>query len=449
MPQAVILAGGRGTRLAERLHGMPKPLVSVGGIPLLERQIMALKEYGIRRVCILVNYRAEDIATFCRSKNDFGLDISLVDDGEPRGTAGAFLAAMPYLNPDEEDFLVLYGDTLFNVDFGRFLDFHVSHAGAATIFLHPNDHPHDSDLVEMDESYQVRAFHPYPHKEGAEYANLVNAAMYCLRRKGLDRWTHLAAQPPRILDFAKELFPMMLAANQGIYGYMSPEYIRDVGTPKRLDMAEADLVNGRFASGALKTPRPAVFLDRDGVVNREKGFLRSREDFELLPGAARAIRALNQAGLTCVVVTNQPVIARGECSVEELRAIHARMDTLLGNEGAYIDRLYYCPHHPDKGFPGEVPELKIKCHCRKPDTGMMELASRELNIDLSRSWLVGDRTADILAGNRAGTRTILVETGFAGSDGKYEAKADYKVLDLTAASRLIVSHNLSFDCNAK
>ena len=439
MRYAIILAGGKGTRLASRLNGKPKPLVDIAGVPLLERQMLLLKHCGFDSVMILVNYQAEQIVQFCRERQNFGMNITIVDDGEPRGTAGAVLAALSRIPAEVEDFLVVYGDTLLNVNLERLLAFHAQHEGDASLFLHPNDHPHDSDLVELDIDGRITAFHPYPHPEGAELANLVNAALYVVRRGALAPWLMLAQQPPRVIDFAKELFPRMLAAGKRLYGWCSHEYIRDVGTPERLDKAECDIASGIYQKGSSMTPRPAVFLDRDGVINKEVGFLCRREQFSLLPGAGDAIRKLNRAGWLVVVVTNQPVLARGECSEEELRAIHARMDTLLGESGAFIDRLYVCPHHPDKGFAGEVPELKIACTCRKPEPGLLLRAQADMNIELRKSWLVGDRTGDILAGQRAGVRTILVQTGDAGKDGKYAVQPDYVRADLAAAVETILS----------
>ncbi len=379
---------------------------------------------------------ASAIRDFCGAQGDFGLDLSFVDDGQPRGTAGALLAALPELPAGADELLILYGDTLFNVDLGRMFAFHAAHAGSGSLFLHPNAHPDDSDLVELDNSGQVKALHPYPH--AGEYANLVNAALYILNRKDLAEWQGIISGEPRIIDLAKDLFPQMLRAGCALYGYRSPEYIHDIGTPERLQSANADILAGRFALGSLATPRPAVFLDRDGVINREVEFLARRDDFELLPGAGSAIGRLNRAGLACIVVTNQPVIARGECTEAGLAAIHAHMDTLLGNEGAYVDRLYYCPHHPQKGFAGERPELKIKCSCRKPEIGMLVQARADLNIDFSRSWLVGDRTGDILAARRAGVKSILVRTGAAGRDGRYQCSPDYTVADLPEAVELIL-----------
>jgi histidinol-phosphate phosphatase family protein len=438
LKQAVILAGGKGTRLASRLNGLPKPLVHIGGIPLLERQLLYCKSNGIESVLLAVNHKAERIVAFCKDNDNFGLRLTIVDDGEPRGTAGAVPAALPHLEPDAGDLLILYGDTLLNADPARFYAAHARSGADASLFLHPNDHPHDSDLVELDKDGFVAAFHPCPHAEGAEYPNLVNAALYILRRKTLQALCDLAAGPPRIYDFAKDFFPEMLTRGGRIYGYVSAEYIKDVGTPERLDQAEADIACGRFARSALRLPQRAVFLDRDGVLNEEAGFISKPEQLRLLPGSAAAVRRLNRAGLPVVVVTNQPVAARGECTEDELRAIHTHLETLLGREGAYLDRIYYCPHHPDKGFPGERPELKIVCDCRKPAVGMLQRAAEDMRIDLARSVLVGDRTSDILCARRAGVTSILTATGAGGLDGAYDAEPDFRAADLAEAVDLIL-----------
>ena len=154
----------------------------------------------------------------------------------------------------------------------------------------------------------------------------------------------------------------------------------------------------------------AVFLDRDGTINKYVGFLRDIDDFELLPGVAEAVKLINASGYLAIVVTNQPVIARGEVTVPQLQEIHNKMETLLGAEGAYLDAIYYCPHHPHKGYEGEVPELKIDCDCRKPKPGMLLKAAEDFNIDLSQSWMIGDGENDIKAGKAAGCRTALIGT---------------------------------------
>ena len=161
----------------------------------------------------------------------------------------------------------------------------------------------------------------------------------------------------------------------------------------------------------LKNKQKAIFLDRDGTINKYVGFLRNIDDFELIDGVAEAIRKINESGYLAVVVTNQPVVARGEVSFEELEEIHNKMETLLGKEGAYLDAIYYCPHHPHKGYEGERPELKIDCDCRKPKPGMLLKAAADFNIDLSRSWMVGDGENDIKAGINAGCMTVLLSNG--------------------------------------
>ncbi|WP_316151122.1 HAD-IIIA family hydrolase [Cupriavidus sp. BIC8F] len=432
MKQVVILAGGKGTRLRERLGDLPKPLIDVCGVPLLERQVLLAKRYGFNRVLILVNYRAERIAEYCASKANWGLEIQCIDDGEPRGTAGAVLQLLDQL---DDEFLLMYGDTMLEVDLDRFHRYHAEGGDvAATLFLHPNDHPQDSDLVEIDEWGNVSGFHPYPHDSARYYPNLVNAALYWIRKSALEPWRGHAG----MLDFGKELFPAMIGRGMTLRGYNSPEYIKDCGTPSRIDKVSADFMSGRIHRAALDIPQMAVFVDRDGTLNREMDHLNEPGQLELLAGVELAVRRLNRSEYRVCVVTNQPVVARGECTPESLRQIHNKLETLLGQEGAYVDRIYYCPHHPDKGFAGEVPELKIDCDCRKPKTGMIEAAVAELNIAKERSWMIGDTTSDLLAAQRAGVRSILVETGYAGLEQKYWVTPDYIVPDFPAAVAFIL-----------
>ncbi|MCC5870750.1 MAG: HAD family hydrolase, partial [Gammaproteobacteria bacterium] len=237
------------------------------------------------------------------------------------------------------------------------------------------------------------------------------------------------------------LFPAMLDAGLELRGYNSPEYLKDCGTPERLDKVTADLESGRIARSSLSHVQPIVFLDRDGTINREVDHLRHPDQLELLAGAAEAIRRLNRSEYRCCLITNQPVIARGEASFADLRDIHARLDALLGQAGAYLDRVYVCPHHPDSGFEGERPELKIACDCRKPATGMIERAAVDFNMDRSRSWVVGDRSADIETARRAGLRSIVVQTGYGGTDGKYPAVPDHVAPDLASAVALILEED--------
>ncbi|MGX5800338.1 HAD-IIIA family hydrolase [Bradyrhizobium sp. Arg314] len=430
--QAVVLAGGRGTRLRSRIGDLPKSLANIGGKPLLEHQIVLARQHGIERILVLVNHAAEQIVEFCNQRKNWGIDVRCVDDGAPLGTAGAVLAVLDLL---DDNFLTIYGDTMLDVDLTRFKCFHEKHKAAATVFTHPNDHPHDSDLIETSEDGTVTAFHPYPRDPGFYYPNKVSAALYYIRKQAFLGWR--SAVTP--LDFGKDLFPEMLRAGAEIRSYSSPEYIKDAGTPARLDKVCADFESGRIARASLTSPQKAVFLDRDGCINVDHGHIDRPERFELIEGAAAAIGCFNRAEYRTIVVTNQPVVARGDCSVRDLRMIHNKMETELGRRGAFVDAIYFCPHHPDRGFAGEVEALKVRCECRKPSTGLVDDAVQALNIDRSQSWIIGDSSTDVALAKRSGIRSILVETGAGGLDSKYLVMPDYTVPDLFAAANFILT----------
>ncbi len=424
--QAVILAGGKGTRLAQALGmDIPKPMAPVLGVPLLQRTVELLRDQGIDDILLLVHHRADVVCEHFGDGSRFGVRIRCIEETVPRGTAGALVDALPHL---DDEFLVLYGDTLVDLDFRRMLAFHAAKQADLTLFAHPNDHPHDSDLVEVDRDWHVTAVHPYPHPEGSEYSNLVNAALYVMRRDLLaGQW------PDGIIDIAKHAIPRWLAEGKRIFAYRGDGYIKDMGTPGRLAKVETDLQNGTVARKSGRNPRTAVFLDRDGTLNVEKGHIARPDDLELFPGTGAAIRQLNRAGLPAIVITNQPVIARGEATFEDVEAIHRRLESLLAKDGAFVDAIFYCPHHPDKGFEGERPELKIKCDCRKPAPGLIDQACRLFRIDRANSWLIGDHDRDLECAANAGLQSVLVQTGPSAGRVNCEAQPDFTAPDVAAA----------------
>lgn len=424
--QVAIMAGGMGTRLRERSGDMPKPMVPIVGKPVLHHQIELCRKNGFTDIALLLQHKSEKILEYFGDGSTLGVNLSYVIEEQPRGTAGALRDALPVL---AECFLVLYGDTFLDVDLRKLWRAHETSGAVGTLFLHPNDHPQDSDIVDIDAKGSVQAILPYPHPDGCEVRNLVNAALYVLDRAGLEDVTPTEGKA----DIAKHMFPQMLDLGRPLYGYVSPEYIKDMGTPERLDKVERDFVAGLPERLSGRQLRTAVFLDRDGTINREVSYLKSPDQLELLPGAAAAIRRLNRNGMLAVVITNQPVLARGDVSFEGLDRIHARLESQLGREGAFLDGLYLCPHHPDKGFTGEVGELKGPCSCRKPEPGLIDQASRDFGIGRQHAWMVGDTTSDVEAGRRSGVRTVMLRSGHAGSDTKYAVKPDYIAPDLADA----------------
>lgn len=430
MKQAVILAGGQGTRLKEVSGGLPKSMVPVLGKPLLQYLVEQCVQYNILDIKLLVSYKKEVIEGFFGDGTQYGVNIQYIIEEAPKGTAGALLDALPKL---DAQFLVIYGDTFLDIDLSSFWKFHQNKAADASIFLHPNDHPHDSDLVEISSNLRVQKIHPYPH-DAQWHSNLVNAAVYMFNQSALSGFSFSVNRP----DIAKDLFPLMLKNEKKLYGYLSTEYIKDMGTPERLSKVERDIESGKVASLKRQASKMAVFLDRDGVINKEINHLSRVEDFELIDGVADAISQINAAGILAVVITNQPVVARGDLDESELKIIHNKMDTLLGKKGAYIDRLYYCPHHPDSGFEGEIKTLKFECDCRKPEIGMFAKAEIDLNISLDKSWVVGDSTRDILAAKNAKMKSVLVKTGYAGKDARYKVNPDFVSENLSEAVQLIL-----------
>lgn len=407
------MAGGRGTRISELFPDIPKPLIPIDGIPVLERELISLRDQGYKDIILTVSYLADKIESYFGDGSQLGIKIEYFVENEPLGNAGA-LFKLHEAGKLKGDFLLLNADAVFDVDFNRFVKYHREHVGLVTLFTHPNSHPYDSGLIIADKNNCVQQWLAKEDERPQWYRNRVNAGLHVLNASVLD---HVDINPDDIgkvvngkrlkVDLDRQVLKPLCGTGQ-MFCYDSPEYVKDMGTPDRYKAVCQDYISGVVQAKNLKNKQKAIFLDRDGTINKYVGFLRNIDDFELLPGVAEAIRRINSSGYLAIVVTNQPVIARGEVTFHQLNDIHNKMETLLGKEGAYLDAIYFCPHHPDKGFPGEVPELKINCDCRKPKPGMLIKASKYFNIDLSRSWMVGDGKNDIQAGINAGCHTALI-----------------------------------------
>ena len=405
--KVVIMAGGKGTRISSVASDIPKPMIKISGKPVLEHEIECLKEQGFTDIIITVSHLGHIIMDYFGdgskispvTNKPFGVDIEYFEEKIPLGNAGALFRLKDKLT---DDFLLLNADSVFDIDFNRFVDFHKTHGGLVTLFTHPNSHPYDSGLIIADESSAVEKWLTKEDVRPEFYKNRVNAGLHILAPKLLDN----EINTPKI-DLDRQLLKP-LAGTGKMFVYDSPEYVKDMGTPERFEAVSRDYENGVVEGKNLRNAQKAVFIDRDGTINKYVGFLRNIDDFELLDGASEAIKMINQSGYLAVVITNQPIIARGEVTVDELNEIHDKMETLLGLDGAYIDALYYCPHHPHSGYDGEIKELKFDCECRKPKPGMLLQAAKDLNIDLSESWMIGDGENDVKAGQSAGCKTALI-----------------------------------------
>jgi D-glycero-D-manno-heptose 1,7-bisphosphate phosphatase len=484
--KAILIAGGFGTRLKEitkqiaiehanlynNASDIPKPMVLIDGIPVLEREIIALRNQGINKIILTVSYLANVIEDYfgdgsgvSRATGEpFGCSISYYEEDIPLGNAGALYKVYDQLSdPDDEynpdDFLLLIADSVFDVDFRRFISYHRAHHALATLFTHPNSHPYDSSIVVTDTleanaqlycvnttycgmrssaSGSIMAWLNKEDERTSYYKNNVNAGLHIINRCLLDiavnegrvdsKMVGKADADGRIVkvDLDRQLLKPLAGRTDSngyayLFAYSSPEYVKDMGTIDRYNTTVMDYKNGKVGAKNLRRKQRAIFLDRDGTINNYVGFLHEATQLTLVEGVAEAIRRINASGFLAIVITNQPVIARGETSLSQLTIIHNKMETLLGDVGAYIDGLYYCPHHPDSGYPGEISELKISCGCRKPKTGLVDQAVSDFNIDLGNSYFFGDGQNDIVCGINAGVKSTAFYIG-PGSETAVERK---------------------------
>lgn len=418
--KTVIMAGGRGTRISSVASDIPKPMIKIEGKPVLEHELECLRDQGFTDIILTVSHLGSIIMDYFgdgsgispATGKPFGVHIEYYFEKEPLGNAGALFKIKDKL---DSDFLLLNADAVFDVDFNRFVAFHNQQGGLVTLFTHPNSHPYDSGLIIADKKYSVEQWLAKEDDRPKYYRNRVNAGLHVINPLILDQSGIDADKvgtlddngKPIKVDLDRQLLKP-LAGTGKMFCYDSPEYVKDMGTPERYYSVCEDYKVGRVSGKNLKNKQKAIFLDRDGTINKYVGFLRDIDEFELLDGVADAIQEINASGYLAIVSTNQPVIARGEVSFDELEMIHNKMETLLGQKGAYLDAIYFCPHHPDKGYEGERPELKFDCECRKPKPGMLLKAAQEFNIDLAQSWMIGDGENDIKAGMNAGCKTALI-----------------------------------------
>lgn len=419
--KAVIMAGGKGTRIASVASNIPKPMIEICGKPILEYQIENLKVCGLTDIILVVGHLREVVQDYFGDGRNFGVNIEYFVEDRPLGTAGA-LFKMPQLT---EDFLLLCGDVIIDVDFNRFIAFHKEHGGWASLMAHPNGHPYDSSLLVTEivppaekgglpqDTHRV-VYWMNKEDERLYYKNRVNAGIEiispALLKETMKNFVPRHPEQPDKIDLDRDVLKPNIPGGK-IFAYDTPEYIKDMGTPERFYEAERDIKCGVVHNRNLKNRQRAIFLDRDGTINKYVGFLTSPDRFELIEGVAEAIKLINKSGYLAIVITNQPVIARGNCTFKELQTIHNKMETELGKSGAFIDALYFCPHHPDKGFEGERREYKRACDCRKPEIGLFMQADLDFNIDFSQSYMIGDGERDITAGTVAGCKeAILVPT---------------------------------------
>ncbi|MBY5623757.1 HAD-IIIA family hydrolase [Rhizobium leguminosarum] len=419
--EAIIIAGGLGTR-ARSMTGdaIPKALLPLDGVPIILRQIRVLAREGVQHVRVLGGHLGGQLEPALGPEAEkLGITIDVFVETSPLGTAGCLTT----LDTTAGDVLIVYGDMLFDIDLAALARHRQQFPAALTIIAHPNDHPRTSDLVVQKSGYLQRLL-PRKTSRDADWRNLVPAGLYVASDQFFE--TLLPGQPA---DMIHDVIPGLLERSIPVAIYDTPEYMKDTGSPSRHAAAAEDLRQGRVHAVHLSVRRPAVFFDCDGVLNEDvggHGVVRP-DQVKLIGRAGEAVRLAREAGFLAVAVTNRPQLAKGLLDESGLDHVLGRLEAELAKDGGVLDRIYFCPHHPDKGFPNEIPELKINCACRKPGDLMIRQAMTELPVEKSKSVIIGDSLRDIGAARKAGVWAYGVRTGYGLRDEKSYPPAETDV----------------------
>lgn len=395
----IILAGGKGSRISKEYPDIPKAMVPIQGKPVLEYEIEMLRSYAIDEIIIITGYLHSAIENYFKDGSEYGVKITYYKESSPLGTAGALF------NIDiKEDFLLCAGDLLFNFSLNKMIEFHKKHNALATVFSHPSSHPFDSTLIKSDEDGKIIDFFRI-NKSIDSFNNNCSAGIYMISPKLLElRRNKLQGKK---CDIDKDILQKSVDTNR-IFSYKSTEYVCDIGTPERRRKAEKHLSIFGLMPKHVQSGNKAIFLDRDGTLNIYKGYITDKKQIELTDKAAQAINIFHSLGYLVILVTNQPVVARGECSIDDLKEINGRVEYLLGKDNSYLDDIFFCPHHPHKGFENENKEFKIDCSCRKPKPGLIFKAAEKYDINLLHSYMVGDSAVDVDCAKSAGCTPVFV-----------------------------------------
>ncbi|GAA0217857.1 HAD-IIIA family hydrolase [Brevundimonas nasdae] len=381
--QCAILLGGLGTRLGELTRETPKPLLPVGDRPFVELLIREAWRMGFRKVLLLAGYRSERVLGMVDDlrrvlPRNCSLEISV--ENEPLGTGGAVVNALPYL---EERFLLINGDTWFDFNWNALCTDHGEDTASVAI--------REIDLADRYETIEVdgdgRALRVIPRGGAQQAPFYVNGGVYCFSR------SHFEARQERF-SLEADLLPALTVAGK-LRTVRSEGYFIDIGIPETYARSQVEI--------PARQRRPALFLDRDGVINHDDGYVGTRDRFRWTPGARDAIRYANEAGYFVFVVTNQSGVARGYYTTEDVVALFDWMQTELRQAGGHIDDWRYCPYHPD----GVVEELSIVHPWRKPQPGMLLDLMAQWDVDVAHSLMIGDQGSDVAAAEAAGVQGVL------------------------------------------
>jgi|TARA_B100001964_G_C14183036_1_gene577196 histidinol-phosphate phosphatase family protein len=399
--EIAILIGGSATRLKKILRNKPKAFLKIGNKPIIVHQIEKLSAIN-KKIFILSKIKYKKFNNILKKKFK-RLKFIFLEESSPLGTAGCLKNLEKF---NFENFLIIYGDLIFNIDLRKFIKFHLQKKSHLSFLVHPSDHPSDSDIVEVDKDFKIIKLHKNPHKK-ENIGNLCISGISIINKEILKY-----LKPNKFQDFSKDVLEKLLKTNLKIYAYNTREYVKDAGTLDRINLIKKQIRTKIYTNGNLSKKMPAIFLDRDGVINEDNLKKQYQNPLKLNYGAVKAVKLINDNGYLSVIVTNQAAVAKGFITLEKLENDHKKLEYLFGKNNAYFDRIYYCPYYPHKGFKGENIKFKKRSSWRKPNNGMFLRAIKDLNINKKNSYMIGDRDVDYLAAKKTGIKCLIVGKKF-------------------------------------
>jgi D,D-heptose 1,7-bisphosphate phosphatase len=388
--QLVILVGGRGTRLGQAAKDTPKPLMPITNDRVFLDYFLEMSvRQGFSDILLLAGHMGQQVLDRYAHTRIGEANISVLIEPQPMGTGGAFAFAREHL---ADTFIAANGDTLFDVNI-RAIDvaLHANRNLDAVIGLREVENAGRYGSVTIDPNGMISSFNEkVPDAEGA--AGLINGGIYAMRRRVID------TLPTTPCSIETDIFPR-LAEKGTLSGVQCEGYFLDIGLPETLNQARQELPRRK---------RPALFLDRDGVVNKDKGYVHNIEDWEWIPGVEDLIKKANDTGYGVFIVTNQSGIARGYYNEGTFHQLSFWIKEQLYKKGAFIDDIYHCPYHKDGVIEGLQTFSPI---CRKPNPAMILRALRQHNLDAENSFLIGDQETDLAAAVHAGIDAYLYSGG--------------------------------------
>jgi histidinol-phosphate phosphatase family protein len=424
--KALLLAGGLGSRLRPLTDVIPKCLVPIGSRTLLDYWVECLVKAGISEARINTHAHAGRVREYIGSINSTG-QLRLVESHEPEllGSAGTVVANAD-LAESADEVVIIYADNLSDIDLRPLIAFHRQHGDPLTMVLFRAANPRACGIAELDGEGRIVSFVEKPERPTSD---LANAGLYVVNAAAYREIVAMGA-----FDLGFDVLPKFVARMRGwVWG----GYYLDIGTHEALERARRDVaaIFPDQAATSRGSHRPAIFLDRDGTLIKHVHYLSDPALIQLLPGAAEALTRFRRAGFTCVLVTNQSAIGRGMLTEERLDQIHTEMNRQLAACGATIDAIYHCPD-----VPAGDDRTVVENSDRKPGPGMLLRAAADLKLDLEASWMIGDLISDVLAGQHAGCRNVLLESGqTAPGEAQTLTGRFLTAPDLAAAAALILA----------